>query len=254
MKRVVLKIFLTLLIVCFLQPFVAAQDVETQDTLSDVTSETKDIVSVTEEFATSHEGLIKDKTFQFDYAPPRVNKPKKPRSSFSRSFDSFALVVGPIMKLIFWAFLIFVVGTILWFILKEAIRIQRGHVPKIKKSKDAPLPAYTPDASVANALLMDVDTLAAQGRFEEAVHTLLLRSIDDIKSANPRSVPRDLTSREISTLQILSELARNAFNIIGQRVERSYFGGRSLTKEDFDISREAYTEFAFETNPRRRRR
>lgn len=237
MKRFFLTFLLITFVMCFIGLTASAQTQAANETLE-----------------ASHERLVEDKSFQFDYAPPREIKPKKPRSSFSRGFESFTVVFGPIMKLIFWAFLIFVVGTILWFILKEAIRVQRSHAPKAKKERDAPLPAYTPDANVANALLMDVDKLAAEGRFEDAVHTLLLRSIDDIKSANPRSVPRDLTSREISTLAILSELARNAFNTIGQRVERSFFGGRSLTKEDFEISREAYTEFAFETNPRRRRR
>ncbi len=207
-------------------------------------------------FRSAHAELMSDPTYSFDYVTPEI--PEIRTSSQNRDLgilgDIFGMIASALVY-IFWAGVIVIAGAILFYIASEAIRLQRAKNPKVKtKTKAVQAPAYTPDADAARLLLSDVDALAAAGKYDEAVHTLLLRSIEDIKVNNPRAVARDLTGREISALPILSDAARAAFSGISRRVERSLFGGRSLTEDDFKRSREAYEGFAFETNPKRRRR
>ena len=93
-------------------------------------------------------------------------------------------------------------------------------------------------------MLEAVDALAADGRYEEAVHELLFRSIQDIDIRRPNSIRRSLTSREIAALEILTPTTREAFAIIGGVVETSYFGGQKIGREEFDVCRAAYAQFA----------
>lgn len=206
----------------------------------------------------AHSELLSDETFSFDYVVPDVPELReiKPRERNSGGFlsDLFGGLAN-LMVWVFYAGVAAIAAMILFYIAKEAIRIQQNKRPKAAKKKaDPPAPAYTPDATAARTLLGDIDALAAAGKYDEAVHTLLLRSIEDMKANNPRAVPRDLTGREISGLAILSDTARTAFTSICGRVERSLFGGRPLNLADFEHCREAYQGFAFETNPKRRRR
>ena len=209
------------------------------------------------EFRSAHSELMSDSTYSFDYVVPEVPKVRPPPSDnwFLRLLGEIFGALGTVLVWLFWAGIIAIAAAILFYIAKEAVRLQRAKNPKVKsEAKVVQAPAYTPDASAARLLLSDVDALAAAGKYDEAVHTLLLRSIEDIKVNNPRAVARDLTGREISALPILSDTARTVFSGISQRVERSLFGGRKLSLEDFKICREAYEGFAFETNPKRRRR
>jgi len=104
---------------------------------------------------------------------------------------------------------------------------------------------WRPTPELARHLLAESDSLASQGRFADAVHLLLLRSIDDIDERRPRTVRPALTSREISLLNALPELPRAAFSSIVRLVERARFAGRSVGREDFEFCRREYETFAF---------
>ena len=207
----------------------------------------------------AHAELLDDTSFSLDYVVPDLSSKRDPKgirdtekSGFTRSVTSG---FGNVMRWLFYIGAAGLAGLIIVYIIKESLRLQRQKHPKAPAAHEtAPAPAYQPDQSAAKALIGDIDALAATGRYDEAVHTLLLRSIEDMKANNPRIVARDLTSREISGLDILSRTAKTAFAGISARVERSLFGGRALSREDFEHCREAYQGFAFETNPRRRRR
>lgn len=97
------------------------------------------------------------------------------------------------------------------------------------------------------ALLKDADRLAAEGRFDEATHMLLQRSVSQIAKARPDWVDPSSTAREIAALPALPEPARTAFSTISIRVERSLFALRSLGVEDWQVARDAYAEFALAT-------
>lgn len=113
-----------------------------------------------------------------------------------------------------------------------------------RKAAAAAQEAWTPDAGEALALLEEADRLAAAGRYDEATHLLLRRSVGQIAAARPDWLDPSTTAREIAALQPLSQAARTAFAVIAERVERSLFALRRLTEEDWHAARAAYAEFA----------
>lgn len=118
-----------------------------------------------------------------------------------------------------------------------------------KKGQVADKPEWHPDEAEALALLEDADALAAEGRFDEATHLLLRRSVQQIQTARPDWVRRASTAREIAGIAALPEKARTAFATISARVERNLFALRSLDANDWQAARAAYAEFALEHLP-----
>ena len=86
--------------------------------------------------------------------------------------------------------------------------------------------------------------MAAQGRFAEAVHHLLFRSIEDIAKRRPRLVRPALTSRELAAADAIPGPARELCAGIARLVERSLFGGRAVDADDWASARRAYADFA----------
>ncbi|MDP4605911.1 MAG: hypothetical protein NWS68_07135 [Erythrobacter sp.] len=103
---------------------------------------------------------------------------------------------------------------------------------------------WQPDQAASLALLEDADRLAAEGRFDEATHLLLQRSVSQIATARPDWVEPSSTARELAALPALPDAARSAFRVIAERVERSLFALRALNRDDWDAARAAYAEFA----------
>lgn len=114
----------------------------------------------------------------------------------------------------------------------------------------APEPEWTPDRDAALALLDDADRLAAEGRYDEATHLLLRRSVQQIAAARPDWVHPASTAREIAGIGALPEAARQAFAVIALQVERSLFALRALDAGDWQAARSAYAEFALQRLPR----
>lgn len=102
------------------------------------------------------------------------------------------------------------------------------------------------DRAAALALLEDADALAAEGRFEEAVHLLLQRSVHHIAAARPDWLSPSSTAREIGLIPGLPAAARQAFTLIAREVERSLYALRALAAEDWQRAREAYAAFALQ--------
>ena len=113
-----------------------------------------------------------------------------------------------------------------------------------RRDEQQAAPEWTPDAGEALALLDDADRLAAEGRYDEATHLLLKRSVGQIAAARPDWLEPSSTAREIAELPALPQAARGAFATIAERVERSLFALRSLSADDWGAARAAYAEFA----------
>lgn len=182
--------------------------------------------------------------YQTELPQDKARLVPKPKPRKNPLFDLGFL--GPIFQLIFYGLLVLVVAYILYLILNTIIATRRGSVKAAKVEEMPDIPVYQPDAETARVLIDDADNLAAQGKFAEAVHILLFRSIQDIEDKRPHHVKRSLTSREIANLPILSPKARDVFSQIGKFVEKSFFGGGLLSMEDYEISKAAYKAFAFE--------
>lgn len=104
--------------------------------------------------------------------------------------------------------------------------------------------AWQPERQAAMALLEDADRLAAEGRFDDATHLLLQRSVGQIASVRPDLVEPSSTARELASLGALPERARIAFGTIATRVERSLFALQALDRSDWEVARAAYADFA----------
>lgn len=104
------------------------------------------------------------------------------------------------------------------------------------------------EAGRARARLADADALAAAGRFAEAIHLLLYRSVDDIETRRPGLVRPAMTSRELAEARDLPAVARTAFSRIAGAVEISLFGGRMIDEHAWTECRSAYAELTVPQN------
>jgi hypothetical protein len=127
---------------------------------------------------------------------------------------------------------------LLWAILRPLIA--RLRQPRVAPSE----PAWTPDRQQALALLEDADRLAAEGRYDEAAHLLLQRSVGQIAEARPDWLNPASTAREIANILSLPAAARAAFATIAGRVERIRYALRPLAPDDWQAARKAYADFA----------
>lgn len=163
-------------------------------------------------------------------------------------FEFLGAVLSPIGSLLAgiwwwlqWALLAALVAFILYLIVRTFGPLARGGREKREAASE---PDWAPSEAQSVALLEDADRLAAEGRFDEATHLLLQRSVDHISSARPDWVEPSSTARELAALPTLSQTARRAFGAISERVERSLFALRSLDRSDWEAARAAYADFA----------
>jgi hypothetical protein len=179
-------------------------------------------------------------------APPPDFKPPKPPPRWLQAIFDFLGNLGPLLQFLFWAAIVAVAAGILYFLFGEAIRVRFGKSGKGKvDNPDDVLVDLRPDAHAALSLLDEADALARAGKFAEAVHLLLFRSIDDIQQRLEGGVPRSLTAREIGGLGNLPERAKRGLGPIITIVEHSFFGGRDVDAAGWKSARDSYEQFAF---------
>jgi hypothetical protein len=146
----------------------------------------------------------------------------------------------PVVEKVLIALAVIIALALLWFLLvRPLLDARRSRVAEAQ-------PEWTPDRADAVALLEDADRLAAEGRYGEAAHLLLQRSVRHIAEARPDWLQPASTAREIAVLPMLPERARRAFTAIAERVERSLFALRELDLADWQAARAAYADFALE--------
>jgi len=154
---------------------------------------------------------------------------------------------APIARMLLWVLLAVLAATLIWVIV---VRLREGQwrLPRRRKAKAVAVEpeeeAWAPDAAPVRAWLKEADALAAEGRYAEAVHHLLFRSIEDIARRRPRLVRPALTSRELAAAEAVPAPARDLFARIARLVERSLFGGRPVSSDDWSGARAAYADFA----------
>lgn len=186
------------------------------------------------------------------YAPVNVEVP-------ARQTPDWLIALGKFFKAIFepigralglsWPVLLWVI--IAAAVLFVAYAVWRFTEPlrlgwQRKQAAAAAPEEWTPDRAEALALLEDADALAREGRYDEATHLLLRRSVHQIAQARPEWVGRASTAREIGSIAALPDKARATFAQISALVERSLFALRALNADDWQAARQAYAEFALE--------
>lgn len=132
---------------------------------------------------------------------------------------------------------------LIWRIVQPLIERRRAEAAEAQAAE------WVPERGAVLMLLEDADRLAAAGRFDEATHLLLKRSISQIAAARPDWLHPATTAREIAGNSALPDRARTAFATIATRVERSIFALIPLAADDWNAARSAYADFALAEIP-----
>ena len=189
------------------------------------------------EFALAHQALLDTRGLQFSFtAAPDVSPP-----AWLRPLLEILSALAPVFQYVFWGGLILGALLLAYLLLGELLPDRL-----FRKKTSITATDWRPEPQAARALLDDADSLAAQGRFGEAIHLLLFRSIDDLSGRRPGVVRPALTSRDIADLEVLPSQPRAAFTRLAQAVERAFFGGQPVGAEVFDAARRDYETFAFD--------
>ncbi len=97
----------------------------------------------------------------------------------------------------------------------------------------AELPTEGPEAPAWSG----IEALAAAGRYEAAVHLLLLRALHVLQHSARRSWPHAYTSREILARGRVADGAREPLRLLVETVERSRFGARPIGAPEYEACR-----------------
>ncbi len=189
-----------------------------------------------------------DSSYQLQFAPAPP-PPTMPSSNgwFSQFFRWLGGDGDWLVRLIAFALILVAVVAIAYMLI-PAVRDFVDRLRFGRKRTEADVAeghGWQPDATGARNLLQAADALAANGRFAEAVHLLLERSVEDIGNRRPGLVQPAFTARSIAMLRELPEAARQAFAHIGAIVERGIWAERAIDAEDWSAARAQYESFAF---------
>lgn len=206
--------------------------------------------------AKAYRGLRADPAVQFHLAkaPPARTAPGWLRQLGHWIADAFRplgraiawinrhMPEAPYARILLWSVLAIALIGLIWLVVT---RLRGGGWRWQRRENDSvEAESWMPDAAPARAWLDEADALAARGAYAEAAHHLLLRSIEDIERRRPRLLRPALTSRDIAADHALPPRARAIFGAIAALVERSLFGGRAVSANDWGEARAAYADFA----------
>lgn len=215
-----------------------------------------------ERLVVAHRALREGGDVQFDIA--RVAGPTPPPAwlkAFGEWLERVLAPVGrffrwigsmmpdaPYARIFLWSMLAVLAALILWMVY-DRVRYGVWRLPRLRRRlvampTDAGPDDWTPDAAPARAWLEEADRLAGEGRYAEAVHHLLLRSVEDLSRRRPQIVRPALTSRDLADAPGIPVAPRRLFAEIAVAVEKSLFGGRSVDAEEWGRCRAAYADFA----------
>jgi hypothetical protein len=212
-------------------------------------------------FADAHRALVADSNIQFSLhrTPPPEQPPAWLRtfghwlSEMLKPVGRFFAWIGsllpdaPYARILMWTVLIAAALALLWMLF---IRLREGtwRLPRRRRRTNATDatqdPEWQPEAAPARAWLEEADALAEHGDYAAAAHHLLMRSVEDIGRRRPGLVRPALTSRDLAASAAVPARARELFAHIARVVERSLFGGRDVSRDEWTHCREAYADFA----------
>jgi hypothetical protein len=148
--------------------------------------------------------------------------------------DAAGAAAGP-AAVLFKAVLVCVVVALLLALIVSLVAAVRRR--RAERGTAAP-PAPAADAAAAPVhALADADRLAADGRYGEAVHVLLLVAIAALAGRAARPPAASQTSRELLRLLPLDAATRPTFAALVALVEATLFGGRAAGDGEFQTAR-----------------
>lgn len=143
-------------------------------------------------------------------------------------------LVAFLLRAVFWLAVAVGVAVLLGWLLRSLSGLRRDVAAPAAPGRAAP--------RVGRAPLEAAEALAAQGRFGEAIHVLLLRTLEALAARRGPLAP-SATSREILRTAPLASEAREALQGLVAAVEVSHFGGAEPGAEDWRGCLEAFHRF-----------
>lgn len=209
-------------------------------------------------FDAAYRSLRADPSIQFDL--PRAPPPAEPPAwleALGRFLEQLFAPVGrflgwllgflpegPYARVLLWGVIAGAAAVLCWTVYRRLTTGRWRPWSRPPPVPTEPLDEWVPDSTPVRAWLQEADELASQGRFAEAIHSLLLRSVEDIARRRPQLARPSLTGRELASSRVLPASARVLFAGIAGVVERSLFGGRPVQERDWLEARDSYSQFA----------
>ncbi len=172
-------------------------------------------------------------------APGRAKRAPDRAKDRERDQEQVASPMAMVMRLIIYGVLAVAVVMLLMYLFRD---LRRG-TDKVGLEGDE-VPQPTVDEDVLARPVGDADELARAGRYADAIHTLLLRTLIELVRATRTRVPSSLTSREILERVPLVPPARTALHALVGAVELSYFGDDVPGAADYERCRSEFQRFA----------
>lgn len=149
--------------------------------------------------------------------------------------------MGGVLQVVVWAVVIIGVGILaLWI----AAEWQRGVADADAPTADDPRDERAARTALVERPLGDADQLAARGEYAEAIHTLLLRTLQELAAGAAVKIERAHTSREILSQVPLRADAHAALATLIGTVETTHFGDEPASADDWARCRGQYQTFA----------
>ena len=147
-----------------------------------------------------------------------------------------------LMRLLMWGMVIVMGVLVVSWIASELSRY--GGDAELAPADDPADRLQAAAEAILERPLGDADELARRGLFAEAIHTLLLRTLQElVRSAAVRVAPAT-TSREILARVPLLADARSALAGLITAVEITHFGDAPATAADYERCRQQFAVFA----------
>lgn len=164
---------------------------------------------------------------------------KQPRPRRHRLGFPLGAGLGGLLKLVSWIFLAGVLAAVLvsltrWVVERSARRGTGG------QERGGPDGGGAGRGGEGSLDLGEIDRLAEEGQFEDAVHLLLLRALAMISRGRAGAFSASATSREILRSEALAPGERPLLERLVEQVERSLFGGATIGPEEFRGCRKAF--------------
>jgi hypothetical protein len=150
---------------------------------------------------------------------------------------------GGVATALLWGLVIVVALLVIVFIVRQASSMT-GEAEPVKTASDDDAEDPNRLAAVIERPRDDADQLAHEGRFAEAIHTLLLRTVHELASQNLVRVTPSMTSREVLAKVPMLGDARAALAGLVSAVELTWFGDDVPGAADYARCREQFELFA----------
>jgi hypothetical protein len=150
--------------------------------------------------------------------------------------------LGAIWGQLKWVALALVAAGILGFIASQiAESRQRDRPIPAAAAAEAPAPPNAPLS--ADRLLAEADACAAQGRYRDAVHYVLLAAMAHVARRFRDGAPDSATSRELLRAAELQPQERTALRDLVSRADRAWFGFHPSGPDDYTGARHCLETF-----------